>query len=88
MSVSYKKLWKLLIDKDMNKTDLRLAIGVSSATIARLTREDMVSMDVLVKICDALNCNVGDVMDIVRDSSGDTNEDNGNRVSRRVTTKD
>ena len=67
MSVSYKKLWKLLIDKDMNKTDLRLAIGVSSATIARLTRGDVVSMDVLLKICDTFNCNVGDVMDIVHE---------------------
>ena len=48
MSVSYKKLWKLLIDEEMNKTDLRLAIGVFSATIARMTRNEPVSMDVLL----------------------------------------
>ena len=71
MSVSYKKLWKLLIDKDMNKTELRLATGASSATIARLTRNEVVSMDILMRICDTLNCNVGDIMDMIHeDSSG------------------
>lgn len=54
MSVSYKKLWKLLIDKDMNKTELRLAIGASSATIAKLSRGDDVSMDTLARICQTL----------------------------------
>lgn len=67
MSISYKKLWKLLIDKDMNKTDLRLETGASSATIARLTRGESVSMDFLMRICDTLNCNVGDIMDIIHD---------------------
>ena len=65
MSVSYKKLWKLLIDKDMNKTKLRLATGLSSATMARLTKSDSVSMDVLQRLCKTLQCNVGDIMDIV-----------------------
>ena len=65
VGVSYKKLWKLLIDKEMNKTDLRLATGASSATIARLTRNESVSMDVLIRICDILKCNVGDIMDVV-----------------------
>ena len=72
MGVSYKKLWKLLIDKEMNKTDLRLATGASSATIARLTRNESVSMDVLIRICDILTCNVGDIVDVVledRDNS-------------------
>ena len=67
MSVSYKKLWKLLIDKDMNKTELRLAIGASSATMAKLSRGDDVSMDTLSRICHVLHCTVGDVMDFVGD---------------------
>jgi len=71
VGVSYKKLWKLLIDKEMNKTELRLATGLSSATIARLTRSDSVSMDVLMRLCKTLNCNVGDIMDIVQDNADD-----------------
>lgn len=73
MSVSYKKLWKLLIDKDMNKTKLRLATGLSSATMARLTKSDSVSMDVLQRLCKTLQCNVGDIMDIVNDDETTTN---------------
>jgi len=65
VSVSYKKLWKMLIDKDMNKTDLRLATGLSSATIARLTRGDVVTTEVLARVCKVMRCNVGDIMDIV-----------------------
>lgn len=64
MSVTYKKLWKLLIDKEMNKTDLRLATGASSATIARLTRNESVSMDMLMRICKTLDCDIGDIMEL------------------------
>lgn len=64
MSVSYKKLWKLLIDKDMNKMDLREAIVASSATMARMSKGMPVSTEVMMKICKALNCNVGDIMDV------------------------
>ena len=74
VSVSYKKLWKLLIDKDMNKTKLRLATGLSSATMARLTKSDSVSMDVLQRLCKTLQCNVGDIMDIVNDDKGSSAE--------------
>lgn len=66
MKVSYKKLWKILIDKDMTKTDLRNAIGVSSATIAKMTNGEDVSMAVIMKICNQLNCDIGDVVEIVR----------------------
>ena len=66
VEVSYKKLWHRLIDKEMNKTDLRLAIGVSSATIARLTNNEAVSMEVLMRICNALDCDVGDIMEIIK----------------------
>ncbi len=66
MSVSYKKLWKLLIDKDMNKTDLRKLTGISSFTVAKMTRGEDVSLDVLKRICDVLDCNIGDVVDFER----------------------
>lgn len=65
MGVSYKKLWKLLIDKDMTRTDLRRAIGASSSTFAKLSRGEFVSGDLLARICEALNCNVGDMMDVI-----------------------
>lgn len=58
MAVSYKKLWKLLIDLDMKKKDLQQAAGVSSALIAKLGRNENVSTDSLVKICSALHCGV------------------------------
>lgn len=51
----------------MNKTDLRLAAGVSTATLARLSKDELVTMDVLVRICKTLECNVGDIMDVVLD---------------------
>ena len=66
MKVSYKKLWKLLIDKDMNKTDLKNAIDVSSATIAKMTNGEDVSMAVIIKICEALDCDIGDIMEVKR----------------------
>lgn len=71
MNVSYKKLWKLLIDKDMTKTDLRLAIGASSSTFARLTHGEFVSGDLIARICGALDCNVGDMMDVVREGESE-----------------
>lgn len=63
--VSYKKLWKLLIDKDLKKKDLVTLAGVSTYTINKLNRGDNVTTDVLQRICKALNCNIGDIMDIV-----------------------
>lgn len=65
MSVSYKKLRKLLIDMDMKKKDLQQAAGVSSALIAKMGRNENVSTDSLVKICTALKCDIGDIMEIV-----------------------
>lgn len=67
MAVSYRKLWKLLIDKDMKKKDLRLASGISTNTLAKLGKNDRVTTDVLDKICITLNCDVGDIMEIVYD---------------------
>lgn len=69
MAISYKKLWKLLIDKDMTAVDLRLATGIAPNTMTKLRRDEEVSMTVLVKICTALNVNIGDIMDLVPDSN-------------------
>ena len=65
MAVIYKKLWKLLIDKDMSAVDLRLATGIAPNTMTKLRRDEEVSMAVLVKICTALNANIGDIMDFI-----------------------
>lgn len=67
MSVCYKKLWKILIDKDMKKKDLVEAAGISTYTINKLNRGDNVTTDVLVKICKALECSFDDIMEVVKD---------------------
>lgn len=67
MYVSYKKLWKLLIDKDMKKRDLSKKAGISHASIAKLGRNENVTTDVLVKICVALECDIGDIMEVLPD---------------------
>lgn len=66
MNVSYNKLWKLLIDKKMNKQDLRLAAGLSTTVIAKLTKGKNVTTDVLLKICDTLDCDFADIMEVDR----------------------
>ncbi len=72
MAVSYKKLWKLLIDKDMKKQDLRAAAKISSSSVAKLSKGENVNTDILVKICKALECDVSDIMEITPDDgSGD-----------------
>ena len=65
MIVSYKKLWKLLIDRDLKKRDLCNIAGISSASVAKLTKGENVQTDVLVKICTALNCGIEDIMEIL-----------------------
>jgi len=64
MAISYNKLWKLLIDKGMNKTQLGKESGVSSSTIAKLGKSEQISMDSMLKICKTLNCNIGDIIDV------------------------
>lgn len=64
--ISYTKLWKLLIDKNMNRQDLRNATGLSAASIAKLGKGENVTTAVLLKICDALDCDVGEIMEAVR----------------------
>ncbi len=62
MTVSYNGLWKLLIDKNLKKSDLVEKVGLSSSTVAKMGKGEKVSMDVLEKICKYLGCNIGDVM--------------------------
>lgn len=65
MSVSYKKLWKLLIDWDMKKKDLAEKANISSYTLSKLNRGDNVNTDTLVKICKALDCQIEDIVEII-----------------------
>lgn len=67
MGVSYSKLFKLLIDKKMKKKDLIYAAGISSSTMAKLGKDEYVNVEVLVKICNALDANIGDIMDVIPD---------------------
>lgn len=63
MSVSYDKLWKLLIDKKMNRTDLKETAGISFNVLAKMGKGEFISMESLYKICLSLNCNVGDIIE-------------------------
>ena len=63
MAVSYNKLWKLLIDKKMTKNALRIKADMSSSTMAKMSKNETVSMDVMLRICKVLDCNIGDIMD-------------------------
>ena len=67
MHFSYNKLWKLLIDRGMNKSQLRELSGISSSSIAKLDKNKNVTTEVLLKICKALDCDVSDIMEIVKD---------------------
>lgn len=69
MEISYNGLWKILIDKKMYKKDLTEKLGISSATIAKMGRGESVSLEVLQKICDYLNCDIGDVMSFEKKES-------------------
>ena len=64
MEISYNKLWKLLIDKGMNKTQLKDAAGLSSSTISKMGKNEQVSMDSMLKICKTLNCDIGDIVEV------------------------
>lgn len=67
MKLSYKKLWIELVKRDMNKTDLVNDAGISWASVTKMTKNENVSMEVLKKVCKALGCNIGDIMDIIPD---------------------
>ena len=65
MAVSYKKLWKLLIDKDMKKKDLRIATGITTTALAKLGKNEHVNTEILAKICKVLECNIEDIVEVV-----------------------
>ena len=67
MRISYNKLWKMLIDKNMKKSDLKERAGISSASIAKLGKGDNISTDVLLRICEAMDCHLDDIMETVDD---------------------
>lgn len=69
MAVSYVKLWKLLLDRGLKRTDLILMAGISTNILAKLGKNDFVSMESLEKICKSLNCNVGDIVDFMFDEN-------------------
>ena len=67
MEISYKKLWKLLIDKDMKKKDLQRKAGISSTSITKLGKNENVNTEILEKICTALQCDISDIMEMVNE---------------------
>lgn len=74
MAICYKKLWKLLIDRDMQKKDLRLAAGLSTNVIAKLGKNQNVSTEVLGKICKTLDCDITDIMEFVDEEQMKTHD--------------
>ena len=70
MGISYNGLWKLLIDNNMKKMDLVDQVGISSSTLAKLSKGDAVSLAVLQKICEKLNCDFGDIISYEKDKTG------------------
>lgn len=66
MQICYKRLWKLLIDRDIRKKDLAVMAGISTSSITKLTNNENVTTDVLLKICCALNCEITDILEIIR----------------------
>ena len=71
MSISYNGLWKLLIDKNMKKVDLINNLGISSSTVAKMTKGETVSMNILEKICDELDCDFGDIIHYQKNKAGE-----------------
>lgn len=69
MAVSYKKLWKLLIDKDMKKKDLRIATGMTTTALAKLGKNEHVNTEILAKICKVLECNIEDIVEVVEENN-------------------
>ena len=68
MAVSYKKLWKLLIDKDMKKKDLRIATGMTTTALAKLGKNEHVNTEILAKICKVLECNIEDIVEVIEEN--------------------
>ncbi|MDL5040003.1 helix-turn-helix domain-containing protein [Heyndrickxia coagulans] len=85
MNVSYNKLWKLMIDKNMNKTQLKNEAHLSTNVIAKLGKNETVSINTLSKICEVLQCNIGDIVDFVsNDKEHSCNEGNLRFAQKRA----
>jgi DNA-binding Xre family transcriptional regulator len=69
MLANYRKLWKILIDKDMKKKDLVLAANISWTSVTKMSKGENVSMNILMKVCEALDCNIGDIVEFERDDN-------------------
>lgn len=69
MAISYKKLWKLLIDRDMTKTEMRMAAGISTGALAKLGKNEHVNTEILAKICAALKCDMADIMELTEEKA-------------------
>ena len=69
--ISYKRLWKLLIDKDLNKKTLSQAANISQSTLTKMSKGESVNIEMLVRICNALNCDFNDIIEMVSDDNGD-----------------
>ena len=74
MKISYIKLWKLLLDKKLKKTDLLVLADISTTTLAKLSKDQPVSMEVMTRICAALSCDIGDVVEMVPDEVSEDQE--------------
>ena len=66
MSVSYKKLWVLLAEKEISKADLRKMADIAPSTMTKLNKNEFVALSILVKICEKLNCDIGDIMEVIK----------------------
>lgn len=73
LRISYNKLWKMLIDKNMNKQDLKNATGISSASIAKLGKGENITTDILLKICEAMDCKLEDIMETINEKGNGEN---------------
>ena len=69
MRISYNKLWKMLIDKNMKKSDLKEKAGISSASLAKLGKGDNITTDVLLRICEVMDCRIEDILETIRDKT-------------------
>lgn len=72
--IGYKKLWKLLIDRDLKKKDLQRMAGISASSIAKLGRNEFVNTEILMKICNALACDISDIMEMESEANNEVNE--------------
>lgn len=69
VKVSYNKLWKLLVDKKMSKADLRKAAEIAPNTLTKMRKDEPVSIDVLLRVCDKLDCNIGEIIDVIKEEA-------------------